>query len=137
MYGTYNDLRMISLVFALFIALIFSYFALQNTQPVTLRFQEYVITNIPVYIALITSMVFGVVVSLLFSLADSISNGIIMFGKDQKLRSSERIINRDNEKIRQLEAEVSKLRTAAPIPFRQSAFAKPNFFQRFRHRLSV
>jgi len=129
--------NMIGFVFGLLVALIFSYFALQNSEPVDLRFGQYIAPNIPVYIIAIISMVTGVILSLVFSLAESLSATMTIFGKDRKIRSTENALEKLEDKMHRLEIENTALKEKGHSFARQSVFDKPNVFQKIRNRLSV
>jgi uncharacterized integral membrane protein len=129
---------MIVLLATLALGLIFSYFALQNTQPVTVRLENFVFGNIPLYMVAIGSMLLGILLSLIISLTESITSAINMYGKDRKIKKTEDSLQNLETRIHELEAENARLRRNSHQPtFRQSAFEKPNFFQKMRHRLSV
>lgn len=128
-----------SLILALVVGLGFSYLALQNTQGVTLQFQQWQITNIPVYVLVIASMLIGLFISFAISLADSIAQTMTMFSKDHKIKSTEKSLESLEGKIHQLEIENARLKTMRHEPsfMRQSMFEKPNIFQKLRHRFSI
>ena len=129
--------NMIGFVFGLLVALIFSYFALQNSEPVDLRFGQYIAPNIPVYIIAIISMVTGVILSLIFSLTESLSAAMTIFGKDRKIKVAENNLATLENKMHNLEMENARLKETRHYFARQSLFDKPNVFQRIRNRLSV
>ena len=129
---------MIGLILTLVIAVALSYFALQNTQPVTVRLQGYVFDGIPLFLVAMASMVIGIAVSFAISLVDSLSNAFTLLGKDHKIRETERTAEVYENKIRDLEVENERLRGKTHHDYAtQSAFSKPNVVQRLRHRLSV
>ncbi len=129
---------MIALTLALLIGLTFSFFALENGQAVNLQFGENILSGVPLYAVILVSMLAGVALSLLISLEDHITTAITLFGKDRKIKSTENAIIRLENRIRELEAENARLRGASRVAFfKQSSFAKPNLFQKVRHRLSL
>lgn len=130
---------MLEMILGILVAIIFSFFALQNTQPVTLHLQNYVIDNVPVYLVAITSLLIGIILSFVASLAGSISSAVAIFDKDQKIRNTQKALDKLHDKIDELESENQRLKASrnAPQFMHQSAFEKPNFFQRIRHRLSI
>ncbi|MCR4324747.1 MAG: lipopolysaccharide assembly protein LapA domain-containing protein [Candidatus Curtissbacteria bacterium] len=128
---------MISLIFTLLVALVFSFFALQNTAPITLRVFGYTFTNVPLYVITIASILIGVGISSIVYLARSITDSLTIFGKNRRIRSREEEINKLHAKIDELETENSRFKAGKPAPFIQSSFSKPNVFQRIRGRLST
>jgi hypothetical protein len=130
---------MLVLLLVIAFGIVFAFFSSQNTQVVTLRLNEYVISNIPVYLIATGSLLLGIFVAWIISLADSFSNLLAMFSKDFKIKRSEKNIEQMSQRIRQLEEENARIRHERPrtLPMTyQSAFAKPNFFQKLRQRLS-
>lgn len=128
---------MIALILALMAGLVFSFFALQNTQLVNLQFQNYMVEGIPLYIVAVSSMLIGVVISFAISLASSLSSQMTIFSKNQKIKATENSLSQLEDKIAKMEEENEKLRSQGetkPI-IHQSPFARPNLFQRLRHRL--
>ncbi len=101
---------MLALILVLVAGLAFSFFALQNTQTVSLYFREFAINNVPLYIVTIVSMIIGIALSLIISLAGSISSAVTMFGKDRKIKSSENELHNLEDKIQRLEVENATLR---------------------------
>ncbi len=129
---------MIGLILGGLLAVIFSYFALQNNQVVDLTFLNYG-ASVPVYLVAILSLLVGVFLSLIFATANSISSGLAMFGKDQHIRGAENEIDRLKKKIDDIKLENARLsgaRANRPV-LQQSPLARPNFFQKFRERMSV
>lgn len=129
---------MVGLIFTLLVALIVSFFALQNTQAVDLRVFGYIFNNVPLYVIAIAFMLIGVGTSLVFYLVSSISTAMTIFGKNRKIKSTEGIVEKLQNKIDQLEAEIVSLKgSRKATPLTQSSLAKPNAFQRIRSRLST
>ena len=122
----------------LLLGVIFAAAALQNTQYVTLHFQNYV-TSVPLYLVAIASMLVGVIVTATIALVGALSSSLSMFGKDIHIKSTENALQRLENKIHDLEIENARLKgTKGEAHFmKQSAFDKPNVFQKIRHRLSV
>lgn len=128
---------MLVLVLTLLVALVFSFLSLENSQPVSMQFAGYILEGIPLYMVILGSMIVGVVLSLLINLGQTITSTFMLFGKDQKIRSAEKDLERVEHQVNDLKVENAKLKNQKHEPvFRQSPFSKPNAFQRIRHRLS-
>lgn len=102
---------MLSLIVILMFGLAIAYFAIQNTLGVTMVLANNVITNVPLYMIIIGSVLAGVVLSWIIS-------GINAFTVYRKLRGKEKVIEEDQkqihsleEKVMTLEAENTQLRT--------------------------
>lgn len=128
---------MIGLITGFILAIVFSYAALQNSQPVNLQFQQFTLSGIPLYLVVITAMLIGAVLALIIGLAGSISTAISLFSRDRKLKTTQSTLDDLENKIHGLELENARLRASyRPNFMQQSSFSKPNFLQRLRHRLS-
>ena len=118
-------------------ALAVSYFAIQNTIGVTLVVANNVITNVPLYFVIISSIVLGVFLASIISSMNAIE-------AYQKLRGKEKVIKEDQVAIHDLQDKVHNLETEnaqllaerehngedAPVVEHQEE-SKPTFFQSF------
>ena len=63
---------------AIFLAVIFGlgvgYFATENTTPVALRFGEFVVENVPLYLVAVGSLLAGLIIAWLFYLARTVTS---------------------------------------------------------------
>ncbi|HSX19118.1 MAG TPA: LapA family protein [Candidatus Saccharimonadales bacterium] len=129
---------MIALTLALLIGIVFSFFAIQNNQPVSLQIQNFTFTDIPLYLVTLASMLVGIVLSLIVTFADSISHAIGDFGKDREIKNASHSLEKLENKVHNLEVENARLKGNHYAPtFEKSQFDKPNAIQRIRNRLSV
>jgi uncharacterized integral membrane protein len=105
---------------ALLIAVIFGaavgYFATQNTIPVTLRVADYAIEEVPLYLVVIGSLLIGLFVGWILSVARSVSSSLAIRGKNTEVRRARETIADLEERVRDLEVENARLRTREPEP---------------------
>lgn len=129
---------MVSLLIGAISALFIYFFALQNSQTVTVQFLNYFSGDIPLYLVVIISIVAGVILSLVISIPGYISAAVNMFNKDKKIKSTEKTLEKVSNKVKDLEIENTKLKNNSHGPsfMKQSIFDKPNFLQKIRNRLS-
>lgn len=90
----------------LFIVIVFglgvAYFATQNTNAVSLNVANYFIEKVPLYVIVIVSILFGIFVSWLVSIANSIASVLRIHGKETELREAHHTIDslkQDNNKL--------------------------------------
>ncbi len=101
---------MFTLILFVILALIFGYFASQNTQNITITLANYVITSIPLYIVIGVALLIGLSLSWLYSLLDSFSAAMKLRGKDSTIKDSKRTIHDLTKRVNQLEIENAKLK---------------------------
>ncbi|HEX7042848.1 MAG TPA: LapA family protein [Patescibacteria group bacterium] len=99
---------------ALFILIIFglglAYFATQNTGIVHILFGSYVLAGVPLYLIVIGSMLFGIFVSWLISMVDSVSSFMVLYGKDAALKRSQSVIDKLKKENAALSKELEDLK---------------------------
>ena len=100
---------MFTFIVYLTVALVFGYFATQNTGPVSLTFAAYKIEGIPLYIALGLTLLIGLFFSWLNGLFDSLVSTLQIRGKEHTIKDDKKVIRELTKKINQLEIENAKL----------------------------
>lgn len=90
---------MVTLLIAVTLGVIFAIFGTQNTGPITLNFGDYTLAGIPTYLAVLTPLLIGLFMALLFHFARDFS---------QKL-----VITEQKEGINKLKVEMAQTRKAA------------------------
>lgn len=101
---------MFSFIFLLVLALIFGYFATQNTQNITITFASYTLSSIPLYAVVGITLLIGLSFSWLISLFDSLSSSIKLRGKEHKIKDATKSIQDLNKQINELEMENARLK---------------------------
>jgi uncharacterized integral membrane protein len=111
---------MLSLIVILMFGLAIAYFAIQNTLGVTMVLANNIISNVPLYLIVIGSVLAGVILSWIIS-------GLNAFSVYRKLRGKEKVIQEDRrqihelqERIMNLEAENTQLRTERDQIFKEA-----------------
>ena len=89
--------------------LVFSLFATQNTIPVvvTLAGSEF---EMPLYMMVIASLFFGLLLSFIMSLFESFSSSLAIWGRDSRIKQDNKEIQNLNDRIHQLELENTRLK---------------------------
>lgn len=100
---------MFSLIVYLILAIVFGYFATQNTSLISLTFGSYKIEGIPLYVALVATLLIGLLFSWLNNLLDSFISIMKIKGKENIIKDDKKIIRELTKKINQLELENAKL----------------------------
>lgn len=101
---------MLTLIVLLLTGLGIAYFAIQNTQGVTLTFANYPLTNIPVYLVTLISMLLGIILAWILSIPGILSGLFESRGKDHTITQAHRSIDDLKEHIRSLEVENARLK---------------------------
>jgi len=102
---------------AIFLAVIFGlgvgYFATENTTPVALRFGEFVIENVPLYLVAVGSLLAGLIIAWLFYLTRSVTGSMTAFSKARDTNTTttiERGMADLDYRVRELETAYTKPR---------------------------
>lgn len=101
---------MFTLILGIIFGLLFAYFATLNTQGVTLRVADLALTNVPLYLIALGSLLIGFLISGLFNLLESISASFALRGKDSQIKHTEQQVQEISQKMHDLEIENAKLR---------------------------
>lgn len=95
----------ISILFGIFIAS----FAIQNTTGVTIEFGQYTLTEIPLYMVAVGSLLLGLVTAYLISIVDAFSNTLKIHGKENSLKEAKRTVAELTKRVHELELENVRL----------------------------
>src|SRR4051812_41101594 len=101
---------MFTLILLVILGLVFGYFATQNTQTITISLAHYMVTDIPLYVAVGITLLIGLSLSWLLSLLDSLSFVMKLRGKDSTIKDSKKNIQELTKRINQLELENAVLK---------------------------
>jgi uncharacterized integral membrane protein len=106
-------------MFALIILIIsgagFAYFATQNTQDVSINLFQYSISDIPLYVVVLATLLIGFLISWIISVFGSVSNSMKIFGKNSKIKESSKEIDNLIKRIHDLELENENLKGKASV----------------------
>jgi hypothetical protein len=79
--------------------------------PVSVNFGMYILKDIPLFYVIVGSLVFGLVLSYLVYLVNSISTTFTLSGKDKTIKKTKNEVLELTKRIHQLELENEKLKT--------------------------
>jgi len=102
---------MLSILLSVVFGLAIGYFATQNTAPVSVQFGEFVIENVPLYMVTVGSLMLGLLIAWIFYIARTVSTTLTIAGKDHEVKRSRRTVADLDQKIHELEAENTRLRS--------------------------
>lgn len=100
---------MFTFILYIILALVFGYFATQNTEAVSINLLGATLSSIPLYIILGVTLVIGLAFSWFISLFDSIGAAMKIRGKENAIKDSKVTIGDLKKEINQLKIENAKL----------------------------
>jgi uncharacterized integral membrane protein len=101
---------MITLVVTVLLGLAFALFATQNTGPVDIHIGPYNITDAPVYLVILASIVFALLVCGLIYFIKSLSSSLTISEKDEELKKTKEELTETTKLAHKLELENTKLK---------------------------
>lgn len=101
---------MFTLILLLILAIIFGYFATQNTLNIPITFANYTLPNIPLYMVIGITFLLGLSFSWLNNLLDAFSSTMKLRDKDSAIKNSKKTINDLTKRVNQLEIENAKFK---------------------------
>ena len=101
---------MFTVILFLILALVFGYFATQNTQHINLTVANYSLSSIPLYAVVGITLLIGLLFSWLVSLMDSFSGAMKLRGKEHKIKDANKTIQDLNKQVKELEIENARLK---------------------------
>jgi len=107
---------MLVLLVAVISGVAIAYFGMQNISPVTIRLNEYVWNDVPLYLVILGSLFVGLFVAWILYFAKSISSTLASHGKDRAMKKSEHTVADLKQRVHELEAEKARLNTTLPSP---------------------
>jgi len=104
----------------LFVAVIsgvaIAYFGMQNISPVTIRLNEYVWDDVPLYLVIVGSLFVGRFMAWILYFARSVSSTLTIYGKDRAMKKTKHTVADLEHRVQELEAENARLKTTLPSP---------------------
>ncbi|MFA5828782.1 MAG: LapA family protein [Candidatus Shapirobacteria bacterium] len=108
---------MLILILLLILGSLLVYISRFNFMPVTVNLGWYVIADVPLFYVIVGSMVFGLVLSYLVYLINSISRSLVLRGKDNEIKKYKEEILELTKQVHQLELENEKQKNDKnPVP---------------------
>jgi len=106
---------MLSIIYALVLALLIALFATQNTGPVMIKLLPLTFFSVPTYVLVIVSMIVGLLIGSIFHLTKSLGTFIALKRKDALINKSRNENIAKDEVIRNLEEENARLKSEEAI----------------------
>jgi uncharacterized integral membrane protein len=102
--------HMFALILIVIVGLGIALFAQQNTANVPLTIGTFQFAAIPVYLVVISSLLFGLFIAWILSMMDFFSHSLSLRKKDRVIQNTEQRVATLEERIHQLETENAELR---------------------------
>lgn len=107
---------MLTLVVTVLLAITSAYFATQNTSLISLNFGGYILTNIPLYLAILIPLLLGLVLSFLFHLVKDLSSSLSLSEQKDRTKRLKKELDEVTKQAHKLEVENAKLKTQIGEP---------------------
>lgn len=101
---------MLVLLIAVISGLTIGYFATQNTTPVTIRLNDYVWEDIPLYLVMLGSLLVGLFMAWILYFARSVSSRLTIYGKDHAVKKAQDTVVDLERRVQELEVENARLK---------------------------
>ena len=101
---------MFTLLTTVVIGIFFAIFATQNTEAITLNFGEYVLPNLPVYLAVLTPLLIGLLVGFFMYTLRDLSDDLTINEYQEKIKKLKNDLAETTQKAHKLQIENSKLK---------------------------
>jgi uncharacterized integral membrane protein len=108
--------HMLVLLVAVISGVAIAYFGMQNISPVTIRLNEYVWDDVPLYLVIVGSLFVGLFMAWILYFARSVSSTLTIYGKDRAMKKAKHTVADLEHRIQELEAEKALLKTTPPSP---------------------
>ena len=106
--------HMLALLVAVIAGAAIAYFGMQNISPVTIRLNEYVWDDVPLYLVIVGSLFIGLFMAWILSFVRSVSSTLTIFGKDRAMKKAKHTVIDLQQRVDELEAEKARLKTTLP-----------------------
>ncbi len=100
---------MLILIFSLVVGSMLVYISRYNFAPVSVNLGFYVFSKVPLFYVIVASMLFGLVLSYLVYVVQSISTSFILWGKDKEIKKNKGEVLELTKRVHQLEIKNEKL----------------------------
>ena len=102
---------MLVLIFAIIFGLGLAFFATQNTNGVTITLANYPLTNTPLWVIVVVSILVGIICASFFNVVNIISSALRLHGKDTRIKDAGKTITELKKENQALSAEISSLKS--------------------------
>jgi len=100
---------MLIVILLLLVGSVLVYISKFNFQPVTVNLGMYVVSGIPLFYVIVTSMLIGLVLSYLIYLVQAISTPFVLMGKNKEIKKNKGEVLELTKRVHQLEIKNEKL----------------------------
>jgi uncharacterized integral membrane protein len=107
---------MLVLLVAVISGLAIAYFGMQNISLVTIRLNDYVWTDVPLYLVIVGSLFAGLFMAGILYFARSVSSTLTIYGKDRAIKKTKHTVADLEQRVRELEAENAQLKITVSSP---------------------
>jgi len=107
---------MLVLLVAVISGVAIAYFGMQNISPVTVRFNEFVWNDVPLYLVIVGSLLVGLFMAGILYFAKAVSSSLTLYTKDRAIKKTRHTVADLEQRVRELEAEKARLETARFSP---------------------
>lgn len=101
---------MLVLIVTVIFGLGIAYFATQNTTTITIKLAGYTLTDLPLYVMVVGSLLVGLLFAWIINLVSSISSSLTIHGKDKTIKEAKKTIADLTKKVHELELENTQLK---------------------------
>lgn len=102
---------MVTLLAAVTLATIFAIFATQNTGAVTLNFGNYLISGVPVYLAVLVPLLSGLIFAWFFHIIKNLSQSMTINEKRDEIKRLKKELAEETKSAHQFEIENIKIKS--------------------------
>jgi uncharacterized integral membrane protein len=103
--------KVLTLIFAIILGLGFAFFATQNTNGVTITFASIPLSDTPLWVVVIVSLLAGLILASYFNVINLIESAFKIRGKDATIKGSDKKIAALTSEIQNLKVENANLRS--------------------------
>jgi len=107
---------MLVLLVAVIFGIAIAYFGMQNISPVTIRLNEFVWNDVPLYLVIVGSLFVGLFIAWILYFARSVSSTLTIYGKDRAMKKAKHTVAGLEQRVRELEAETARLKATDLLP---------------------
>jgi uncharacterized integral membrane protein len=107
---------MLVLLVAVISGIAIAYFGMQNITPVTIRLNEFVWNDVPLYLVIVGSLFVGLFMAWILYFARSVSSTLTIYGKDRAIKKSKHTVAELEQRVHELEAENAQLKNERSSP---------------------
>lgn len=107
---------MLVLLIAVISGIAIAYFGMQNISPVTIRLNEFVWNDVPLYLVIVGSLFVGLFIAGVLYFARSVSSTLTIYGKDRAMKKTKHTVADLEQRVHDLEAEKARLNTTLTSP---------------------